>query len=143
MRHRVSSKRLKRAKGEFQALLKNQASQLFERGSVTTTLSKAKLLRPFAEKLITTAKRGGFNSVKKVKAVLSKDATVRVLFETIAPKFSGRLGGYTRIVKLGSRPGDNAPKARIEFVEFAVKKPTKSTSVAKTRKVKKKANAKD
>ncbi|MFA5776521.1 MAG: 50S ribosomal protein L17 [Patescibacteria group bacterium] len=121
MRHRVSSKRLKRSSGELKALLKNQASQLFERGSVTTTLPKAKILRPFAEKLVTLAKDIGFNSVKKVKAVLVNDSVVRNLFENVAPKFLQRPGGYTRIVKLGVRQGDNAPMARIELVENTAK----------------------
>lgn len=107
------------------SLLKNQSKQLFERGSVTTTLSKAKILRPFAEKLITAAKDTSFNSVKKVKAVLSDDAAVRNLFDNVAPAFLKRAGGYTRIVKLGNRPGDNAPKARIELVEDITKKSNK------------------
>lgn len=117
MRHRVSSKRLKRTSQELKSLLVNQSKQLFERGSVTTTLPKAKLLRPFAEKLVTAAKDSSFNGIKKVKAVLSDDASVRHLFENVAPLFSKRSGGYTRIVKLGNRPGDNAAKARIELVE--------------------------
>jgi len=117
MRHRVSSKRLKRTGGELRALLKNQAKQLFTRGSVTTTLPKAKILRPFAEKLITTAKSNTFTSVKKAKAILSDEIVVRTLFKDVAPKFSQRSGGYTRIIKLGNRLGDSAPKARIELVE--------------------------
>jgi large subunit ribosomal protein L17 len=122
MRHRVLSKRLKRTSGELRALLTNQSRQLFERGSVTTTLPKAKLLRPFAEKLITVAKDNSFTNVKKLKAALSDDTVVRKLFEEIAPVFAKRSGGYTRIIKLGNRPGDNAPKARIEFVEDTAKK---------------------
>jgi len=117
MRHRVLSKRLKRDTGEIKSLLRNMSAQLFERGSVTTTLSKAKLLRPFAEKVVTLAKSAGFNSVKMAKAYLSNDVAVRNLFENVAPHFITRAGGYTRIVKLGFRGGDNAPKARIELVE--------------------------
>jgi len=132
MRHRVSSKRLKRTSGELKALLKNQASQLFERGSVTTTLPKAKILRPFAEKLVTLAKDVGFNSVKKVKAVLVSDSVVRNLFENVAPKFLQRSGGYTRIIKLGVRQGDNAPMARIELVEKTVTSLKKDAKVDKT-----------
>jgi len=120
MRHRVSSKRLKRSSGELKSLLRNQASQLFERGSVTTTLPKAKILRPFAEKLVTSAKDVNFNSIKKVKAVLVNDSAVRNLFKNVAPKFLQRPGGYTRIVKLGVRQGDNAPMARIELVSAAL-----------------------
>jgi len=135
MRHRVSSKRLKRTSGELKALLKNQASQLFERGSVTTTLPKAKILRPFAEKLVTLAKDVGFNSVKRVKAILVNDSVVRNLFENVAPKFLQRPGGYTRIVKLGVRQGDNAPMARIELVEKSDKKPIVKAKVASRKNV--------
>lgn len=119
MRHRVSSKRLKRSSGELKSLLKNMSAQLFEKGSVTTTLPKAKILRPFAEKLVTLAKDTGFTSVKRAKQILSSDSVVRNLFVNVAPKYAKRNGGYTRIIKLGSRPGDNAPKARIELVEDA------------------------
>jgi large subunit ribosomal protein L17 len=134
MRHRVSSKRLKRTSGELKALLKNQAGQLFERGSVTTTLPKAKILRPFAEKLVTLAKDTSFNNVKRVKAVLVNDSVVRTLFEKVSPGFLQRPGGYTRIVKLGVRQGDNASMARIEFVERAepaVKKAVKAKAASK------------
>ena len=126
MRHRVSSKRLKRSSGELKSLLRNMSAQLFERGSVTTTLPKAKLLRPYAEKLITIAKNTGHNSVQILKAYLTRDPAVRDLVENVAPHFILRAGGYTRIVKLGFRPGDNAPKARLEFVEDITKKPGKT-----------------
>ncbi len=117
MRHRVASKRLKRASGEFKALMKNQAKQLFDRGSVTTTLQKAKLVRPFAEKLITVAKDPSFNAVKRVKQILSDDWVAKKLISEVAPRFKTRPGGYTRILKLGGRLGDNAQMARIELVE--------------------------
>lgn len=132
MRHRVASKRLKRASGEFKALLKNQAKQLFDRGSVTTTLQKAKAVRPFAEKLITTAKDPSFTAVKRVKQVLADDQVVKKLVSDVAPRFKTRPGGYTRILKLGNRRGDNAQMARIELVE-------KSTEVKKEVKTKKEA----
>ncbi len=117
MRHRVLSKRLKRTSGELKSLMVNQSKQLFDRGSVTTTLSKAKLLRPFAEKLVTLAKDQSFTNVKRVKSVLADDGAVRTLFQNVAPKFLQRPGGYTRIIKLGNRGGDNAPLGRLEFVE--------------------------
>lgn len=134
MRHRVAAKRLKRASGEFKALLKNQAKQLFDRGSVTTTLQKAKLVRPFAEKLITTAKEPSFNAVKRVKQVLADDQAVKRLVSDVAPMFKTRPGGYTRILKLGNRGGDNAQMARIELVE----KSGDSKKVVKTKKEAKK-----
>lgn len=117
MRHRVLSTRLKRTSSELRALLTNQTKQLIVRGSVTTTLTKAKLLRPFAEKTITLAKEKSFNAVKRIKSVLRDDDVTRVLFDEVAPKFANRLGGYTRVVKLGNRVGDAAPMGRIEFVE--------------------------
>ena len=133
MRHRVASKRLKRASGEFKALLKNQAKQLFDRGSVTTTLQKAKAVRPFAEKLITTAKDPSFNAVKRVKQVLADDQAVKKLITDVAPLFKTRPGGYTRILKLGNRGGDNAQMARIELVEKSTeaKKDVKPKKAAK------------
>lgn len=117
MRHRVLSKRLKRTSAELKSLLVNQSKQLFVRGSVTTTLSKAKLLRPFAEKLVTLAKEQSFTNLKRVKSVMADDGVVRTLFQDVAPRFLQRPGGYTRIIKLGNRGGDNAPLGRIEFVE--------------------------
>lgn len=125
MRHRVASTRLKRRSGELKALLVNQAKQLFMRGSVTTTLVKAKLLRPFAEKLVTVAKENTFTTVKRVKSVLADDAVTRILFDAVAPKFAQRAGGYTRIVKLANRGGDKAPMGRIEFVEAVTAKSSK------------------
>lgn len=120
MRHRVLSRRLKRTSGEFRALLRNQAKQLFDRGSVTTTLHKAKLLRPFAERLITIAREPAFNNVKRVKQELVDGRIVGKLFSDIGPVFKARPGGYTRILKLGPRGGDTAEMARIELVEKPV-----------------------
>lgn len=140
MRHRVASKRLKRTSGELKALLVNQSKQLFTRGSVTTTLQKAKLVRPFAEKLITTAKESSFNNVKRVQAVLSDDGVTRTLFTTVAPKFVTRPGGYTRIIKLGNRGGDNAQLARIELVEKIATTPAKGEKSEKAKKEVKKEN---
>lgn len=109
----------------------NQSKQLFDRGSVTTTLSKAKLLRPFAEKLVTLAKDQSFTNVKRVKSVLADDGAVRTLFQNVAPKFLQRPGGYTRIIKLGNRGGDNAPLGRLEFVEDVKVKAGKSKDKVK------------
>jgi large subunit ribosomal protein L17 len=100
------------------ALLANLATSLFinETGAVITTEAKAKALRPYAEKLITRAKKGGVHRQRLVVAqIKSKDAAYR-LFNDIGPRYSDRNGGYLRILKLGPRPGDNAPMARIELV---------------------------
>jgi large subunit ribosomal protein L17 len=94
----------------------NLAASLFEAGAITTTQAKAKALRPYAERLITKAKKGGVHQQRQVVARLhDKDATHR-LFSEIAPRYAERSGGYTRILKLGPRPGDMAPMARIELV---------------------------
>jgi large subunit ribosomal protein L17 len=98
-------------------LLANQASDLFRHGRITTTLAKAKLLRPYAERLITKAKRGDLSSRRQVLATLRGDRdVVAYLFEDIAPRFADRDGGYTRILKIGPRKGDNTPMAIIELV---------------------------
>jgi large subunit ribosomal protein L17 len=98
-------------------LLANQASDLFRHGRITTTESKAKMLRPYAEKLITKAKRGDLHARRQVAAQLRDRDVVAYLFEDVAPRFVDRNGGYTRILKLGPRAGDNASMAIIELVE--------------------------
>ena len=97
-------------------ILANMASSLFEAGYLVTTVNRAKALRPYAEHLITKAKAGGVHQRRQVIATIhDKDAAHR-LFDEIGPRYADRNGGYTRILKLGPRPGDNAPMARIEFV---------------------------
>ena len=98
------------------ALLNNLAAQLFENKSVTTTVTKAKRLRPVAERLITFAKRGDLASHRRVLASISDKRIVHELFTSIAPAVAERPGGYTRITKIGPRRGDNAPMAVIELV---------------------------
>ena len=98
-------------------ILSNLATQLFEHGRITTTESRARTLRPYAEKLITKAKKGDLASRREVlKDIPDRDIVAR-LFHEIAPRFDERPGGYTRILKLGPRKGDGAPMARIELVE--------------------------
>jgi len=98
-------------------ILANLATALFEHGRITTTLAKAKRLRPVAERLVTKAKRGDLHSRRQVMTVVRDKTVVHGLFTEIGPRFANRPGGYTRIVKLGSRKGDNAPMAMIELVE--------------------------
>jgi len=98
-------------------LLANLATSLFEHGRITTTETKAKRLRPFAEKLITFAKRGDLHARRQVLTVVRDKDVVHQLFAEIGPRYANRPGGYTRIVKVGSRKGDNAPMAIIELVE--------------------------
>lgn len=103
-------------------LLANLATQLFEHGSITTTQAKAKRLRPLAERMITFAKRGDLASRRRVMTVIRDKSVVHVLFTEIAPAVAERQGGYTRIVKIGNRKGDNAPMAVISLVTEPVEK---------------------
>jgi large subunit ribosomal protein L17 len=97
-------------------ILANLATELFRHGRITTTEAKAKTLRPYAERLITKAKRGDLHARRLVLAKLHDRDVVAHLFETVAPRFVGRAGGYTRIRKLDPRKGDNARMALIELV---------------------------
>jgi large subunit ribosomal protein L17 len=98
-------------------MLANLATSLFEHARITTTETKAKRLRPFAERLITFAKRGDLHARRQVMTVIRDKDVVHKLFAEIGPRFAERSGGYTRIVKVGPRKGDNAPMALIELVE--------------------------
>jgi large subunit ribosomal protein L17 len=104
-------------------MLANLAAALFTHKSITTTETKAKRLRPLAERLVTFAKRGDLHARRRVLAVIGDKAVVHELFAVIAPQVADREGGYTRITKIGNRKGDNAPMAVIELVlEPVVKK---------------------
>ena len=112
-------------------LLANLAAALFTHKSITTTETKAKRLRPLAERLITFAKRGDLHARRRVLAVIHDKTVVHELFTEIAPLVAEREGGYTRIIKTGYRKGDNAPMAVIELVlEPVVKKPASSKKSA-------------
>ncbi len=99
------------------AILANLATSLFEHGAITTTEAKARRLRPFAERLISKAKRGDLHNRRQVMSVIRDKTVVHVLFTEIGPRYAERPGGYTRITKVGPRKGDNAPMAVIELVE--------------------------
>src|SRR3954453_17783108 len=104
-------------------MLANLATSLFEHGRITTTETKAKRLRPYAERLVTFAKRGDLHARRRVLSVIGDKSVVHTLFAEIAPLVAEREGGYTRITKVGFRKGDNAPMAVIELVlEPVVKK---------------------
>jgi large subunit ribosomal protein L17 len=121
-------------------LLGTLAEQLFEHGKITTTETKAKRLRPVAEKLITAAKAGDLAARRRVMQTIQNKSVVHTLFTEIGPRFATRDGGYTRITKIGPRNGDNAPMAVIELVEGGT--PAKKAAVATAEKVVKKAAAK-
>ena len=97
-------------------MLNNMATSLFKHGKITTTETKAKRLRPLAERLVTAAKRGDLHARRRVLAQITDKSVVHTLFTDIAPQVADRQGGYTRITKLGFRKGDNAPLALIELV---------------------------
>jgi large subunit ribosomal protein L17 len=107
-------------------ILANLAAQLFEHGKITTTETKAKRVRPLAEKLISKAKRGDLHSRRLVMQTITNRDVVHVLFTEIAPALEGREGGYTRITKVGNRKGDNAPMAVIEIVTESVEESRKN-----------------
>ena len=125
-------------------LLANLAAALFTHESIQTTETKAKRLRPLAERLITFAKRGDLHARRRVLAVISDKGVVHKLFTEIAPQVEDREGGYTRITKTGFRKGDNAPMAVIELVlEPVVKKPSAKKAAAKAEAASKPAKAEE
>src|SRR6187200_3007603 len=115
-------------------ILANLATALFEHGRITTTESRARTLRPVAEKLITKAKKGDLHNRREVLKTIRDKSVVHVLFTEIGPQMAERPGGYTRITKIGNRKGDNAPMAVIELVQEpykpADKKPAKKVAAA-------------
>jgi large subunit ribosomal protein L17 len=120
-------------------MLANLATSLFEHGRITTTEAKARRLRPFAERLITKAKRGDLHNRRQVLRVIRDKSIVHELFTEIAPRYATRPGGYLRITKVGPRKGDNAPLAVIELVEEVdfteqAEEPAKKTAAKKTAK---------
>lgn len=117
MRHKKKGRKLGRKVGNRKALLRNLACQLILHKKIKTTDPKAKELRSFIEPLITLAKKDSLHSRRLVIRKLPKKNVVRILFKEIAPLFSNRPGGYTRITKLGQRDNDRAPVSIIEFVE--------------------------
>jgi large subunit ribosomal protein L17 len=117
MRHGFAGRRFARSVSHRKAMFANLAASLIEHEQIVTTLPKAKDLRPIVEKLVTLGKRGDLHARRQVIAQIGNEHLVKRLFETIAPRYAQRNGGYLRIMKAGFRHGDNAPLAVIEFVE--------------------------
>ena len=117
MRHRVAGRKLQRTSSHRAALFRNMAAALIKHEQITTTLAKAKELRPYTEKLVTLAKKGGLSNRRLAHARILDDAQLVKLFDVIAPRYAERNGGYLRIVKAGIRASDSAPMAIIEFVD--------------------------
>ena len=117
MRHQRTGKKLGRDSAHRKALYSNLASALIEHGRIQTTVAKAKAVKPFAEKMITLGKRGDLHARRQALAALRSNDVVHHLFAEVAPRFAERPGGYTRIVRLGQRPGDAAEMVYLEFVD--------------------------
>ena len=117
MRHRVGHRKLQRTSAHRAALLRNMAAALIKHEQITTTLAKAKELRPYTEKLITLAKRGGLSNRRLAMSRLMDEAQLTKLFDVLADRYAKREGGYCRVVKAGIRQSDAAPMAIIEFVD--------------------------
>lgn len=132
MRHGCTGRQFGRNTGHRKALLRTLVSSLLRNEKIETTVAKAKEIRPLAEKMITLAKRGDLHARRQVSSFLQDDDAVKGLFAQIAPRFTSRNGGYTRIVPTRNRMGDAAPMAVIELVE----RQKKESSAGKTAKSK-------
>ena len=117
MRHGISQRKLSRKSGHRKALFRNMSAALIKHEQIVTTLPKAKELRPYIEKLITLAKRGGLSNRRLAMGRLLDETQLKKLFDTLAERYSDREGGYTRIIKAGYRASDSAQMAVIELVD--------------------------
>lgn len=117
MRHRVGGRKLQRTSSHRLALFRNQAAALIKHEQIITTLAKARELRPYTEKLITLAKKGGLANRRLAHSRLLDDTQLKKLFDTLAERYKDRNGGYTRIIKAGIRASDAAQMAVIELVD--------------------------
>jgi large subunit ribosomal protein L17 len=117
MRHGISGRKLSRKSQHRTAMFRNMAAALIKHEQILTTTAKAKELRPYVEKLITLAKRGGLSNRRLAHARLLDDTQLKKLFEVLAERYADRNGGYTRIIKAGYRASDAAPIAYIELVD--------------------------
>ena len=119
MRHHRAGKKLGRDPSHRKALYANLAGALIEHGRIKTTVTKAKAVRPVAEQMITLGRRGDLHARRQAMAFLRSQEVVHKLFAEVAPRFKARPGGYSRIVRIGPRPGDAAEMAYLELVDFS------------------------
>jgi large subunit ribosomal protein L17 len=117
MRHRVGGRKLQRTSSHRTALFRNQAASLIKHEQIKTTLAKAKELRPYVEKLVTLAKKGGLANRRLAHSRLLDETQLAKLFDVLADRYASRAGGYTRVIKAGIRASDAAAMAIIEFVD--------------------------
>ena len=117
MRHRVGHRKLQRTSAHRAAMFRNMAAALIKHEQITTTTAKAKELRPYVEKLVTLAKKGGLSNRRLAHGRLMDDTQLVKLFDVIGPRYADRNGGYTRVIKAGIRMSDASPIAIIEFID--------------------------
>lgn len=117
MRHRMGGRKLQRTSAHRTALFRNMSAALIKHEQITTTVPKAKELRPYIEKLITLAKKGGLSNRRLAQSRLLDETQLAKLFDTLAKRYEGRPGGYARVIKIGPRASDAAPMAIIELVD--------------------------
>ncbi|MBI5237060.1 MAG: 50S ribosomal protein L17 [Deltaproteobacteria bacterium] len=127
MRHNRDEKRFDRTYSHLRAMFANMTNNLVMHGRIKTTLPKAKMLRKYAERMITLGKKGGLSSRRLAFAFMRSKEAVTKLFSDVAGRYGSRNGGYTRIMKLGSRPGDSAQMSIIELVESGAPEPAAKT----------------
>lgn len=132
MRHNVFGKQLSRDTGQRQALLKGLAGALIRSEAIETTEAKAKAAQSLIDKLIAKAVKGKLVDVRHIEAVIVDKSLVQKLVSEIAPRFKGRPGGFTRLIKLGTRTGDNAPMVRMELVSASEIKPKAPAIIKKS-----------
>mgnify|MGYP000284372904 CR=1 FL=1 len=118
MRHRKKGKRLGRPMAHRDAVMKNLVREIFLHGRIKTTITKAKMLRPMVEPIITRAKKGTLHDRREASRVISDKKLLKKIFSEVAPLYADRKGGYTRILRLGNRAGDNAPLVIIELIDW-------------------------
>ena len=117
MKHNIKNKKLNKTSSHRKAMFMNMSNALIKHEQITTILSKAKELRRFVEKIVTLGKKGDLLSRRKAISILQDQKMSKKVFDVLADRYKNRNGGYTRIIKLGNRFGDNAPTAVIEFIE--------------------------
>ena len=117
MKHNIKNKKLNKTSSHRKAMFMNMSNALIKHEQITTTLAKAKELRRFVEKIVTLGKKGDLLSRRKTISILQDQKMSKKVFDVLADRYKNRAGGYTRIIKLGNRFGDNAPTAVIEFVD--------------------------
>jgi len=117
MKHNIKNKKLNKTSSHRKAMFMNMSNALIKHEQITTTLAKAKELRKFVERIITLGKKGDLISRRKTISILQDNKMSKKVFDVLSDRYKNRAGGYTRIIKLGNRYGDNAPTAVIEFVD--------------------------